>query len=187
MVAAIGGLSDRNMSDCWKCDHRLDGGENYCTQCGSPQKPRTAAGSFDRNASKFGSAIRDILELLDGCPEMLAEGMEDLHSDADISASEWERRFENSLSWLQSYFYTIVVSHYDIDVDELLEEYEGEIEDDDTDIDTLPSPQNETCACGASLPTSPPSIITRWKDTTETSAVCFECFGQIRNRIEVPE
>lgn len=178
------------MTDCWKCDETLDGHGNYCTQCGAPQKPSSAAQSFTRSTNDFYRGLDNILDLVEGCPEMLAEGLAEMDGYGDISAAEWERRFENSFEWLRGYFYRLWLNHYDIseeELEELIEEAKDELETTETDAEELPTPSNDRCACGTSLPSEPPTIITRWKEATETTAVCFECFGQISTRIAVSE
>lgn len=172
------------VKDCWKCDEQLDGYGNYCTQCGAPQKPEMAAQSFHRSAVDFKSGLNGILDLIDGCPEMLAEGL----ADDDISAAEWERRFKNSLKWLKAYFYQLWMSHYDVtssEITEFLDEHRDEADAAKSKNEELPQPTNESCSCGATLPSNPPSIVTRWKDAIDSKAVCFECFGQISSRIDV--
>lgn len=178
------------MSECWKCDEALSDYGNYCGQCGAPQKPSMAAQSFTRSANQIKRGIDDLLDLIDGCLEMLAKGLADEDGYGDIFASEWERRFENSYRWLDAYVFSLWLSHYDIsesDLDEFLEKHEDKLESTKTDTKSLPNPTNETCSCGATLPKDTPSIITRWKEATEATAVCFDCFGQISNRIAVVE
>lgn len=181
---------DRRMSDCWKCDEDLDGYGNYCTQCGAPQKPSMAAQSFSRYGGDFYRGLDGLLELIDGCPEMLAEGLADLDIYSEISATEWESRFENSFRWLKTAFYRLWLLHYDVsesELEEIIEEYKDNLEETETDPESFPEPTNETCNCGAPLPNDAPSIITRWKVATEATAVCFDCFGQISSRITVAE
>lgn len=178
---------DYNMNDCWKCDEPLDGYGNYCTQCGSPQKPSMAAHSFNRSANDFKRGIDGLLDLIDGCPEMLAEGLAEMDDHDDISVAEWERRFENSFQWLKAYFYRLLLSHYDISDRELkkfIEEHEDEFETSTPDRGSLPTPTNQMCGCGAPLPENPPSITTRWKEATASNAVCFDCFGEISTKID---
>lgn len=180
----------RRMSDCWKCDESIDGYGNYCGDCGAPQKPSMAAQSFTQSAKDFYRGIDGLLDLIDGCPEMLAEGLANEDGYGDISASEWERRFENSFRWLEDYFFRLWLSHYDLsesDLEELMEEHGITLEESQSDTESFPTPTNETCNCGASLPIDAPSIITRWKEATEATAVCFDCFGQISSRITVAE
>lgn len=172
------------MEDCWKCDEPLDGYGNFCTQCGAPQKPEMAAQSFDYDARNFKTGLDGLLDLIDGCPEMLAEGL----ADDRISAAEWERRFKNSFKWLKAFFYQLWISHYDVtssELKEILDEHRGETDSEKAVKGELPEPTNESCSCGSTLPSNPPSVITRWKDATDSKAVCFECFGQISSRIDV--
>jgi hypothetical protein len=132
--------------------------------------------------------MNGLLDLVDGCPEMLAEGLAEMHDD--ISANEWEQRFQNSLRWLRRYFYRLWLNHYDVtvsEVKEMIEEHDLDTQDDGPDTESLPEPANEKCSCGASLPDESPSVITRWQEATKATAVCFECFGQIQNRIAVSE
>lgn len=176
------------MRDCWNCDEGLGGKENYCTQCGPPQKPHMASYSFNRHVSDFYSGLYGLLELIDGCPEMLAEGLTEMEGYDDISETEWERRFEDSFQWVRSAFYRLCLVHYEISdnqLEELAEEYAEELEESEGYIESVPTPSNELCSCGDSLPKDAPSIVTRWKEATEVTAVCFDCFGQISSRISV--
>lgn len=178
------------MSDCWKCDEALADPSNYCTQCGAPQKPSSAAQAFTRSASDFNRGLDGLLDLLDGCPAMVAEGLAEMDGYGDISATEWEQRFEDSYKWLRAFSLRLWLSHYDLsedDLEEFIEEHEDKLEPSEADTDALPTPANETCACGATLPDNAPSVITRWKEATEATAVCFDCFGQVSTRIAVSE
>jgi hypothetical protein len=149
-----------------------------------------AAQSFTRSANDFSRGLNGLLDLIDGCPEMLAEGLADMDGYDDLSAADWESRLENSFEWLRNYFYRVWLNHYEVswsDLEELLDEHEDEVEESEADPEALPTPTNENCACGTSLPSNAPWIITRWKGATEARAVCYECFGQISSRIDVAE
>lgn len=178
------------MTDCWQCDEPIDGHGNYCTQCAAPLTPRSAAQSFTRSTNEFSRGLDGILDLLDGRPAMLAEGLAEMEGYDDLSAAEWQRRFENSLRWIWGYFHRLWMSHYDLTSEELqdfIDEHEDELETSEPDVGELPTPSNERCACGTSLPDDSPWILTRWKEATEVTAVCFECFGQISSRIDVAD
>lgn len=174
------------MSDCWNCDEVQGGYNNYCTQCGMPQKPSMAAQSFHRSANDFKRGLDGLLDLLDGCPEMLAEGLAETEGYDEIGVSEWERRFENSIRWINGCFSLFCMMHYDLSQSDL-EDLGEELEEPKDETDSLPAPANQMCGCGGSLPSEAPSIITQWKEATEVSSVCFECFGQISSRITVIE
>lgn len=178
------------MSDCWKCGEGVDRHDNYCTECPAPQKSTIAARSFTRHANDFTRGLNGLLDLVDGCPELLAEGLAEMDGYEDITEAEWKRRFENSLRWIRAYFARLWFDHYNIteaDLDELIEEHKDKLDDTETDTGSLPTPTNETCSCGTSMPDDAPAVITQWKEASEATAVCFDCFGQISSRLSLPD
>lgn len=176
------------MDPCWKCGETPRPDWNYCNQCASPLKPRMAAHTFDQSAMDFYTGLSGLLELIDGCPEILAQGLAE--EEEDLSAAEWENRFESSYRWIKAFFFRLWLRHYDLtqdDLDRFIDEHRDKIETLKDESEELPTAANESCSCGADLPANPPVVITQWKDAMEATAVCFVCFGQINSEISVAE
>ena len=161
-----------------------------------PQNPQMAAQRFWRDLENFGSGIRGIIELvgMKGNPEMTAEGLAE-YPDAEVSQETWEERFDPTpITWLENLLFRIWLGYYDLTVDDILEIAEKQGIDLDQyeesaspDSSLSPEATNTDCPCGNSLPTNPPEIIARWNDGSKSTAVCYECFGEINNQTAMPE
>lgn len=176
------------MSECWNCSESQSMQGNYCTSCGSPQNPEMAAQRLIRDLRDLTRGFYGILDLVGatGCPEMTAEGLSE-RADIDVSQKTWEERFDPTpVPWIKEYLYRNWMDYYDITIDEMLEfaEEHDLLEGEGTsDIEALPEDHDTECSCGDTLPNNPPEVVIRWRDGIEASAVCFECFGEIVDRL----
>lgn len=182
------------MTKCWKCNEVNPTSSNYCGNCGMPQTPKMAAQRFWRDFEDLGNGIRGIIQLvgMKGNPELTAKG---LAEDVEVPEETWEERFTPiPMTWLNNLIFRIWLDYYDLTVDdifEIAEKHGIELEQNEEKVplnsNTLPEPVNSNCPCGNSLPSNPPVIIAQWNEGTQSTAVCFDCFGEINNQTALPE
>ena len=180
------------MPECWKCHELQPQSENYCGSCGLPQKPKMAASSFMNDFRDFIRGTRGISELvgMNGIPKMTAEGLEE-YPNVEVSKEIWQERFDPSpLNWLVTLVLEVWLDYYDLtieDIREIAEKHDMEFDstEDSTSTDSLTTPNssNENCPCGKSLPSNPPEFIARWNEAMESTAVCYDCFGEINTEL----